>query len=204
MDVSIIIVNYNTKNLTINCLSSIYEQTKDISFEIIVSDNGSTDGSIEMIKSNFTKVIVVENKENLGFGKANNRGLKVATGKYIFYLNSDTVLLNNAVRLFFDYFESHSLENIGAIGCNLVDNNLTLTHSFGTFPCYKNEVTFHLKNAFKLLAKRIIFTLGKSYKKENAIDKAKEYYGEVDYITGADLFVKNNEYAYFDERYFLY
>ena len=88
MDVSIIIVNYNTKNLTINCLSSIYEQTKDISFEIIVSDNGSTDGSIEMIKSNFTKVIVIENKENLGFGKANNRGLKVATGKYIFYLNN--------------------------------------------------------------------------------------------------------------------
>ena len=99
MDVSVIIVNYNTKVLTFNCLSSVFEMVKDIQFEVIVSDNGSTDGSIEMIKENFPQVILIENGENLGFGAANNRALKIAKGKYIFYLNSDTVLLNyNACR----------------------------------------------------------------------------------------------------------
>ena len=106
MDVSIIIVNYNTKKLIKNCINSIYKHTKDVDFEIIVSDNGSVDGSVEMIKSEFPNVILIENNANLGFGAANNRGLKIAKGKYIFYLNSDTVLLNNAVKYFFDYWEN--------------------------------------------------------------------------------------------------
>ena len=116
-DVSIIIVNYNTMDLTRNCLKSVFEQTKDISFEVIVSDNGSNDGSIEMIKSEFPQVVLIENNANLGFGAANNRGLKMTKGKYIFYLNSDTVLLNNAVKNFFDYWEnSPEKEKIGAFG----------------------------------------------------------------------------------------
>ena len=97
IDVSVIIVNYNTKLLLQNCLDSVYSQTGDIFFEVIVSDNGSTDGSIEMVKVNFPNVILIENNTNLGFGTANNRGLKIAQGKYILYLNSDTVLKNNAV-----------------------------------------------------------------------------------------------------------
>lgn len=84
MDVSIIIVNYNTKDLTCNCLKSVFEQTEDIDFEVIVSDNGSTDGSVEMIKTEFPQVVLIENRVNLGFGAANNRGLKLAKGKYIF------------------------------------------------------------------------------------------------------------------------
>ena len=122
MDVSIIIVNYNTKQLLKDCLNSIYEHTENISFEVIVSDNGSKDGSIEMLKAEFPQVILIENNANLGFGKANNKGLAIAKGKYIFYLNSDTILLNNAVKLFFDYFEENGKkENIGALGCNLLD-----------------------------------------------------------------------------------
>ena len=78
LDVSVIIVNYNTKQLLADCLKSIYEQTKDIAFEVIVSDNGSTDGSIEMLKNDFPKVILIENNANLGFGTANNRGLAIA------------------------------------------------------------------------------------------------------------------------------
>ena len=103
MDVSIIIVSYNTKSLIKNCINSIYKYTKDISFEIIVSDNGSIDGSVEMIKRDFPSVILIENNENLGFGAANNKGLALAKGKYILYLNSDTILLNNSVKFFYDY-----------------------------------------------------------------------------------------------------
>ena len=97
MDVSIIIVNYNTRDLLKDCLISIYKHTTEIDFEVIVSDNGSVDGSIEMLKQEFSQVVLIENNANLGFGTANNRGLAVARGKYIFYLNSDTILLNNAV-----------------------------------------------------------------------------------------------------------
>ena len=68
MQVSIIIVNYNTKELIKNCINSIYKYTQDIQYEIIVSDNGSTDGSIEMLKSEFPNVILIENNANLGFG----------------------------------------------------------------------------------------------------------------------------------------
>ena len=95
MDVSIIIVNYNTKNLTLQCIDSIYEKTNDVSFEIIVVDNNSTEGSQELV-SHDKRIVFVEAGENLGFGKANNLGLRQAQGKYIFFLNSDTLLLNNA------------------------------------------------------------------------------------------------------------
>ena len=84
IDVSVIIVNYNTKDLLQACINSVKEQTKDVSFEIIVSDNGSSDGSIEMLRGEFPEVIVLENKDNLGFGKANNRGAEIANGKYLF------------------------------------------------------------------------------------------------------------------------
>ena len=78
MDVSIIIVNYNTSKFLKNCLLSIYEHTKNIEFEVIVSDNGSSDDSLDMIKTYFPQVILIENNKNLGFGTANNRGLEIA------------------------------------------------------------------------------------------------------------------------------
>lgn len=204
MDVSIIIVNYNTCSLLEQCLTSIINQTKDISYETIVSDNNSHDGSIEMIKTKFASVKIIENNDNLGFGRANNRALDIAQGKYIFYLNSDTVLLNNAVKYFYDYFESHAEERIGALGCNLVDNNFKFTHSYGTFPVYKKEVTYFFINSIKLLCKHILLSIKLLPTKKNSIQTSEPYIGEVDYVTGADLFVKNNDFARFDERFFLY
>lgn len=204
LDVSIIIVNYNTKKLTRNCLKSVFEQTKDIAFEVIVSDNGSTDGSIEMIKSEFPQVVLIENNANLGFGAANNRGLKIAKGKYIFYLNSDTILLNNAVKIFFDYWEnSPEKEKIGALGCNLLGKDLQISHSFGDFPRTK-KLTKNLIRLFCGLTCKGI--LQKIFRKNILSKKTlyKFYIGKVEYITGADLFLLNNSDSYFDERYFMY
>lgn len=204
MDVSIIIVNYNTKELLMNCISSIYQFTQHINFEIIVSDNGSTDGSIEMLETNFPQVILIKNNVNLGFGAANNRALSYATGKYIFYLNSDTILLNNAIKIFYDYWETcPQKDTLGALGCNLLDQNMNLTHSYGNFPSYQNEVIERLKQIPKLFIKKIIFAVGQTYNKKNPPIE-KQYLGRVDYVTGADLFLKNNSYAQFDERFFLY
>ena len=145
MQVSIIIVNYNTKELLNNCLKSIYKYTKDIDFEIIVSDNGSTDNSISMLKTEFPQVIIVDNGKNLGFGAANNKGLEIAKGKYIFYLNSDTLIFNNAVKIFYDYFEANDNGKLGALGANLLNANNQVIHSYESFP--------GLKTAFKELLK---------------------------------------------------
>ncbi|KAA6317096.1 N-acetylglucosaminyl-diphospho-decaprenol L-rhamnosyltransferase [termite gut metagenome] len=85
MDVSIIIVNYNTCDLTLQCLASIYEKTKGVSFEIIVVDNASLDNSVEYIKMEFPQVTCIENSINVGFGKANNQAVKICEGKYLFF-----------------------------------------------------------------------------------------------------------------------
>lgn len=201
--VSIIIVNYNTKFLTKNCLESIFSNTKNIDFEVIVSDNGSTDGSIDMIRSEFPQVVLIENGSNLGFGAANNCGLKIAQGKYIFFLNSDTVLLNNAVKIFFDYWEnSPEKEKIGALGCYL-ERDERIIHSYSQFPNCLNML-------YTLLRGYISFFFGflKRFKHKKVVadeiqrkDESKKIAG---YVTGADLFVKNSEELKFDERFFMY
>lgn len=205
MDVSIIIVNYNTCNFTSNCLKSIFEQTKEIDFEVIVSDNGSIDGSIDMIKKEFPQVILIENNANLGFGAANNRALKIAKGKYVFYLNSDTVLLNNAVKLFFDYWEkSNEKEQIGALGANLLNAQKQVTHSSGDIPSVYKMFWRFVRKIFVVYIKLILGLFAVNYKKyKNNVIYSKKT-GNVGFITGADLFVKNNSLASYDERYFLY
>ena len=210
MDVSIIIVNYNTKKLLADCLNSIYEQTKDISFEVIVSDNGSKDGSIEILKTNFPQVILIENNANLGFGAANNRGLAIAKGKYIFYLNSDTILLNNAVKMFFDYWEENGeKENIGALGCNLLDADGNVTLSYGNPMGEADSVNELIKNRLSTMysSYKVAFKYYILRRKLHEVitnKNATRCIGNVGYITGADLFLKNNLNAYFDEKIFLY
>lgn len=207
MDVSIIIVNYNTKDLLKNCLESVFKQTKEIQFEVIVSDNGSQDGSVEMIKKDFPQVILIENNANLGFGAANNRGLTIAQGKYIFYLNSDTLLLNNAVKMFFDYWESYpDKEKLGALGANLLDEDMQVIHSYGMFPKLR-EVVYHsaraLYGVLKLSLKKFLFR--KEPPLIEVTSERTEYKeGEVDYIVGADLFLLNSSLARFDEGFFMY
>jgi len=206
MDVSIIIVNYNTCEITKNCLKSLFEKTRDIDFEVLVSDNGSKDGSQEMIKTEFPQVILIENNANLGFGAANNRALAAAKGKYVFYLNSDTVLLNNAVKLFFDYWENApDKDTIGALGANLLDTQGTVIHSHGSFPHIDSVIKDTVKalyGTYKLTFRDVLFKKQIPLYAQNPTEK--KILGEVDSVIGADLFLKNDEYAYFDEHYFMY
>jgi len=110
MDVSIILVSYNTKNLTRECLKSVYEKTEGIEYDIWVVDNASSDGSPQMIKEEFLGVKLIESPENLGFGRANNIAIKQSDAKYCFLLNTDTILINNAVKILFDYMDIHYQE----------------------------------------------------------------------------------------------
>ncbi|MFA5133266.1 MAG: glycosyltransferase family 2 protein [Patescibacteria group bacterium] len=97
MDLSIVIVSWNTKQLLDDCLASIFKETKEINFEVFVVDNKSSDGSAAMVKDKYPKVNLIENKINAGFAAANNQAIRQASGRYILALNPDTVVLKNAL-----------------------------------------------------------------------------------------------------------
>ncbi len=196
-DVSIILVTYNTQELTLNCLNSIYEKTKDINFDVWVVDNNSSDNTVNAIKEKFPQVNLIQNKINLGFGSANNCAIKQSQAKYIFLLNTDTELKNNAVKILFDYMEENP--QTGAAGGNLYDSEDKNVHSYGYFQTFKSKMvkTFHLYNMFPK-------------EKEKLKDKGEnqeEIIKEVEIIVGADLFLRKSvldKIGLFDEDFFLY
>jgi len=96
-DLSIIIISYNTQALTLDCLRSVYEQTKNISFEVVVLDNDSSDGSADAIEQQFPQVKLIRSRENLGFAEGNNVAARKVVGEYLLLLNPDTVVLEQAI-----------------------------------------------------------------------------------------------------------
>lgn len=133
MDVSIIIVNYNTLRITQECIDSIFKQTSGLDFEVIVVDNASTDGSDDILKQD-KRIRYIQSPKNGGFGFGNNVGMRAAKGRYFLLLNSDTLLMNNAVKLFFDYAESHRQDMI--YGGWLKGKDGQYRHSFFYFPAF--------------------------------------------------------------------
>ena len=118
IDISIIIVNYNVKQFLLQALDSVYK-SQGVSFEVFVVDNNSTDNSMESVKLLFPSVQCIENTMNMGFGKANNQALALAKGKYVLFLNPDTVIEEGTLLQCFQAMESH--ENRGALGVRMVD-----------------------------------------------------------------------------------
>ncbi len=123
MDMSIIIVNWNTKELVYNCLESIIKYTKDFQYEIILIDNASRDKSVEMIQLKFPSVILIKNKENVGFSCANNQGIRIAKGKYTMLLNSDTYIKDNAFLHMMKFMEEKN--DVGICGPKVLNPDLT-------------------------------------------------------------------------------
>lgn len=138
MDLSVIVVSFNTKKLLQQCLDSVFKRTKGINFEVIVIDNASEDGSVEVVKrfnkskNQKIKIKLIENRKNLGFAKANNQGMKLARGKYILLLNSDTILKENSLKKMIDWMEEH--EKVGVSSCQLVYEDGGLQRTGGYFP----------------------------------------------------------------------
>ncbi|MBU4305736.1 MAG: glycosyltransferase family 2 protein [Candidatus Omnitrophica bacterium] len=119
LTLSIIIVNWNVKNYLENCIASLYNTVKNISFEIIVVDNNSIDASVEMIKNKFSQVILIENKENIGFAKANNQAIKESKGEFILLLNPDTIVLKDSILKMYNFLKEH--KEAGMVGPKIVD-----------------------------------------------------------------------------------
>lgn len=185
MDVSVIIVNYNTYALTSACIQSIIDHTEGISYEIIVVDNASTDGSKEKLEID-CRIRYIYSEKNGGFGYGNNLGMKVANGDFFFLLNSDTLLLNNAVGEFFKYAKSHNPKTI--YGCYLQGDDGSYRDSFFYFPA------FTIKDFIKRIVKPHNYQPDYTNR-------------EVECICGADMFITRqaiDEAGMFDENIFLY
>lgn len=118
IELSIVILSYNVRDLLLDCVKSIYEHTRDINFEVIVVDNASTDGSVEGVRKSFPQVRVIVNEENMGFSRGNNVGLRAAQGRAAIILNSDTIIRNNVFKEL--YTALISTPEIGAVGPRLI------------------------------------------------------------------------------------
>jgi len=183
---SIIIVNYNTRELTRDCINAVVAHFTPLQYEIIVVDNHSADGSVAYLQQLFPFITVIANNKNHGFGTANNIGAASANGEYIFLLNSDTIVINNMLSKFVDFYNKNSHLNPGVLGSLLLSQDSEVVHSYGHFP-------YPLKQ----------FTKSEEVENELMIHD----FAPVDIIVGADMFMKQSVFELFggfDTNIFLY
>jgi GT2 family glycosyltransferase len=197
-DVSIVIVNWNTKDLLRNCLMSIDEQADDTDYQVIVIDNASTDGSTNMINCEFTQVTVLANTKNLGFAAANNQGIKKTSSRYILLLNSDTVILDNAIAKTVVFADAHP--NAAVIGCRVLNSDKTLQPTCFMFPSLLNMLlsTTYL---YKL------FPRNKFFGRERMSWWDRDDARQVDVVTGCFMLVRREaieQIGLLDDSFFMY
>ena len=188
IDLSVIIVSLNTKDLTKQTIDSALIAMENIGGEIIVVDNNSNDGSIEMIQKYGSKVKLVENRRNLGFGSANDRGAKHAKGKYLMFLNSDTIVPKNTFSEIIKFLDQN--EEVGLLSPKLVNNDKDHSLQLGSFGKFSTPW-------------RILF---RSSRKQPPLN-SKGSFTKVDWVSGAAMVIRHNlftELKGFDENIFLY
>ena len=201
--ISVIYVNYNTSTLLLRSVSSLISQCREIPFEIIIVDNASHPEQQTQLREGLA-VMDVENlrlifsDENLGFGRANNLGARDAAGRFLFFLNPDTIVVNDVLKLF-SRFLAGAAENVVACGGKLLKPDRSPNDSYGNFPGIRQEL------AMTGLGFRLLMS---SYQREIAIaNKAPDKLAKVSYIVGADIFIRRDCFEIvggFDENYFLY
>jgi GT2 family glycosyltransferase len=135
MKLSIVIINWNDKEVLRGCLQSIFKETREIEFEVIISDNGSKDDTLDFVRQNYPQAVIVENKANLGFARGNNSGIAVAKGEYILILNPDTIILDRAFDKWIPWADRHP--EAGVFGCMVLNPDRTLQESARPFPSIK-------------------------------------------------------------------
>jgi len=193
---TIIIVNWNKKKLLQNCLTSIYNTQNYHNYEIIIVDNNSEDGSVNLIKKEFPKIILIENDKNLGFAKANNQAIRISKAKYIMLLNNDTIINQYDC---FDKMIKFMEENIklGVLGCKLLYADKTL-QSLGE----------NFSSAWEIFKTQILFL--KTWERINIgnnISQKDNYYRKVNYVSGACLLSRKEVFkkaGLLKEDYFMY
>ncbi|MFT9495339.1 glycosyltransferase family 2 protein [Anaerosolibacter sp.] len=199
MDISIIIVNYNTKDLTLQTIQSVCKSKTQFAYEVIVVDNASTDDSIQAIRDEFPQITVIQNDKNLGFSKANNIGIKQATGRYILLLNSDTVVMEDTLELMVNFMDEN--KDVGASGCKVILPDGSLDKACKrSFPTPLNAIY----NALKL---DVLYPASKRFGQYNLtyLDNNKIHY--IDCLVGAFMMVRREaieQVGMLDEEFFMY
>lgn len=193
MDISIVIVNWNTKALLLDCLVSVYAMVRDLRFEVFVVDNASTDDSVEAVREQYPQVKIIQNEQNLGFAAGNNKALRVMQGKYALLLSTDTVLTDGAVSKLYRLMEER--QDVAMSCGQLLNRDGSKQNSIANFP-----------SPLSLLCNETILRLLFPKKFPS---KHREYAEpvSVDSCIGACLMVRKtamDEVGLLDERYFVF
>lgn len=198
VDVSVIVVSWNTQDLLKQCLQQVESTIKASSYEIIVVDNASDDGSQAMVRQDFPAVRLIENTENAGFARANNQGIEVSRGRYVLLLNSDAFVEANTIDGMVSFMDARP--EAGMAGCKLLYEDRTLQRSCYSFPSLLTEFYIAVQ-LDKLLPRSREF--GKFMMTYWDFDDVRE----VDAIMGAFMLVRREvieQVGGFDESYFMY
>jgi len=199
LDLSVIIVNYNVKHFLEQCLYSVRKACNGLQAEILVIDNRSADGSLAYLQPAFPDVQFIANKDNVGFGKACNQGLAVSKGKYILFLNPDTIVPEDCFLQCRDFMEAHP--DAGALGIRMLDGSgRFLKESKRSFPS-------PLTSFFKLAGLTSLFPRSKVFARYHLGHLEEKTDHEVDVLAGAFMWIRKSvldKTGGFDEAFFMY
>lgn len=193
---SIVIITWKMKDLLRACLNSIYTYTKDVNFEIILIDNKSEDGTVEMIETDFPEIRLIKNENNKGVAPARNQGLSLVKGKYVLILDADIELTEDSISQLFKYMEQNN--SCGLVGSKLVDPNGVYQYSCKRFPTFLSLVYRRFEHLdFVRNSKTLQFHIMKDW--DHSTVK------EVDYLIGACQFFRKeiiDKIGFYDQNIF--
>ena len=210
VDVSVVIVNYNVKDFLSQALRSVYQAAEGLNVEVFVVDNNSIDASVAMVQRDYPLVTLIANNENVGFGKANNQAIRLATGRHVLILNPDTIVQEDSLRAMAEFMDSHP--ECGALGCQIFfPDGSFAPESRRSFPT--PEIAF-----FRMIGMSTLFPSSKRFGKYNLTYLSKEEECEVDALSGSCMMVrrdalygnapnvrsKRQANIFFDEDFFMY
>jgi hypothetical protein len=197
IDVTIVVISWNTRQMTHDCLRSVYDNLGDLPAEVILVDNNSADGSAEMVAADFPQAILIRNADNRGFAAANNQGFVIARGRHILLLNSDTLIHGDVIQRSVAYLDQHP--TVGAMGCRVLNTDGSVQLTCGQFPTLFN--LFLQATALKKLAWPRFF--GRQEMSHWARDSERP----VDTITGCYLMLRRevmDDVGMLDEDFFFF
>jgi O-antigen biosynthesis protein len=199
LKLSVIIVNYNVEYFLEQCLNSVIKAIENVDAEIFVVDNISVDGSVAMVQSKFPSVILIENKENVGFSKANNQAMRIAKGEYILLLNPDTVVEEDTFTKVCDFMDAHP--NAGGLGVKMIDGK-------GNFlPESKRGLPTPAVAFYKIFGLSALFPKSKTFGKYHLGFLSKEEIHEIEILSGAFMLMRKStldKVGLLDEDFFMY
>jgi len=199
MQLSVVIVNYNVEFFLEQCLNSVYTALKHVEGEVYVVDNNSIDGSVEMVKAKFPKVHLIENKENVGFSRANNQALKIAKGTYHLLLNPDTIVEEDTFKKVVAFMDEHP--EAGGLGVKMIDGK-------GNFlPESKRGLPTPKDAFYKIFGLSRLFPKSKKFGRYHLSFLDKEEIHEIEILSGAFMLMRKealDKVGLLDEDFFMY